>query len=163
MVDPVEAVSGKVSVALKLKGIVKDFSSILGNETLNISGKIDFKNSTGKLKFAPITLQKISGKGEFNDTDWKADLTGFIGSSKVFVNGFCKDGRTDLKANALSVKTDELIAILSSTDKLKIPKLPLTHSLVTFYAQYKSNTPQVDLNKLSAKGYFHPETRNDDL
>lgn len=163
MVDPVEAVSGKVSVALKLKGIVKDFSSILGNETLNISGKIDFKNSTGKLKFAPITLQKISGKGEFNDTDWKADLTGFIGSSKVFVNGFCKDGRTDLKANASSVKTDEIIALVSNTDKLQIPKLPLTHSLVTFNAHYKSNTPQVDLNKLSAKGYFHPETRNDDF
>ena len=160
MVAPVEAISGKVSTAIKIKGFAKDFGEVLKNQTLLISGKIDLKNSNAKIKGLPVSAKNLKGKIEFNDKDWKADLKGLAGSSPITVKGGCKEQRTDIKISGNTLKTDELLLLIAENEKTKLPqisKLPKTHSLITINAEYKSNNDNFDLNKLSAKGYFLPE------
>ena len=160
MVAPVEAISGKVSTTIKIKGFAKDFGEVLKNQTLLISGKIDLKNSNAKIKGLPVSAKNLKGKIEFNDKDWKADLKGLAGSSPITVKGGCKEQRTDIKISGNTLKTDELLLLIAENEKTKLPqisKLPKTHSLITINAEYKSNNDNFDLNKLSAKGYFLPE------
>lgn len=163
MVEPIDKVSGKVKTLINLKGVVKDFSEILNNQTLLISGVIDLKNNTGKLKFSPIYLKGLTGRINFDDTDWKTELTGLIGTSKIYIKGFSKEGRTDLKADADSLRTDELIELISEADKKNFPKLPKTHSLISFNSHYKSNSTELNLNNLNAKGYFKPAVNDADF
>lgn len=156
MVDPVDFVSGKVSTSIKIKGVVKDFGDVLKNNTLLISGVINLTDSKGRLKLAPLTAESLKGKIEFDEQNWKTNLTGLVGTSQILINGVCVDGRTDLKIDAASLKTDELLKTLAMSSDGKFPRLPLTHSFISFNGHYKSNTPDFDVKNLTAHGAFRP-------
>lgn len=156
MVAPVESVSGKVSTAIKVKGVVKDFGEVLKENKLNISGGVNLTDSKGRLKFAPITAEKLRGKIEFSDRSWKTALTGFVGTAKVIINGHCNEGRTDVKLDAAALKTDELLRALTVSSGGKFPQLPSTHSFISLNARYMSDKPEFDVKNISAHGAFHP-------
>ncbi len=156
MVDPIEAVSGKVKADIKIRGIVKDFSTIATNPTLRISGILDLKDIKGKLKYIPVYAEKLKGKIDFDDTNWNAALSGRTGSAPVYIDGGCINGKTDIKINAQNLKTDELIPLILFAEGGKSQQIPKTNSYITFNGRYKSNDKNFDLKNLTAKGYFKP-------
>lgn len=165
LAEPIKEAAGRVVTAINIKGTVKDFSEILNNPTLVISGKLNLKDVTALVKYTPLPIKKLNGLIEFNNDGWKIDLTGFLASSKIKISGFADEARTDIKADAQAVKTDEMIELFiknTKTDsgKFTLQKLPKTNSLVYFNAHYKSNlgikSNGFDMNNLKAEGYFKP-------
>lgn len=162
MVEPIDKISGKVDTKIKVKGQVKDFEELLSNQLLQISGTLLLKDNSVKLKLSPLWINKLNGKIEFDDKNWKTDIAGFIGSSKVNIKGSSQDGKVNLKANGDALKTDELIDILVKAQNNKYPRLPKTNSLITFSGEYKSNTSDFDINKVKAHGQFKPMSNEKD-
>lgn len=162
---PIDKASGDVETAIKIKGIVKDFSKIMENPTLVISGNLKLKNVTGKLKAFPQSINRINGLLDFDNDGWNTDFTGYMGSSKIKIKGFADSERIDIKASGDAIKTDEFIEITSKSEKFKnLSKLPKTNALVFFTGEYKSNTGiqsgKFPLEKLSARGHFAPLKSN---
>lgn len=156
MVAPVESVSGKVSTAIKVKGVVKDFGDVLKDNKLDISGVVNLTDSKGRLKLAPLTAEKLKGRIEFAPKSWKTALTGAIGTAKIVVNGHCNNGKTDLTLDAAALKTDEILKELAVSSKGNFPQLPLTHSYLSFNGRYKSDKPEFDVKNITANGAFKP-------
>ena len=161
MAEPVEKITGNTKVFIKLKGIVKDFSTIEENETLSIIGKFDFTNTCGKLKLAPQALQKMKGFINFDDNGWNTDFYGYLGTSKITIKGYTKNDKTDIKFYGNNLKTDDLIISLLQNKKFKnISSIPKTNSVITFDGEYKSNSGlkdgKINLNNIKANGRFVP-------
>lgn len=162
LAEPIKEATGKVATSIKIKGIVKDFSEILGSQTLVISGKLNLRDVKAVLKHAPIPVEKLNGLIEFDNDGWKIDLSGLIASSKIKIKGYADESRIDIKADAQAINTDEILQLFirSSKNKFHIHKLPKTNSLVFFNAHYKSHfgikSSGFDLNNLTAEGYFKP-------
>lgn len=160
MVEPIEAISGKVDTAIKIKGKVEDFGKFLNNDSMKISGTLLLKNSVLKLKMAPLSLRNLSGKIEFNDVDWKVNLSALLGGSKININGASNGGHVSIKTGGEALKTDELIDLITKIEKNKYLNHPKTNSLITFSGEYKSNSPEFDFTKIKAQGWFAPMKNN---
>ena len=161
IVAPVEAVEGNVLADIKIRGIVKDFGTIADNQTLRISGVLNLNKAggiSGELKGIPLSLHKIKGIINFDNTDWNANLKGFVGTSPVNINGGCINMKTDIKIDAKNLKTDELIPLIFSNEK-NLNSLPKTNSYITFNGHYKSSQKDFDMNNLEAKGYFNQDNK----
>lgn len=158
MADPIESISGKVKTAINLTGIVKDYGDVLKKNTLLFKGVIELADCKGTLKFIPVSVNKLKGKIEFKDTDWKAVLTGKIGTSPLAINGHSANTKTHIKIGANSLKTDELLAICLK-DMFGIQLPVKTDSSISFNAEYNSNSDKFDVNKIKAKGYFIPSQK----
>lgn len=160
MADPIESVSGKVSTKIKIKGVVKDFGDVIKENNLDISGTLNLKNAKGKLKLLFVTADKLRGVINFTNNGWKVSLDGFVGTEKVFINGHSDNGKTDVKIKATALKTDELLNSIHESNKNHFPKLPLTHSIISFNGRYKADKPYFDIKKVTANGIFKPDYNN---
>lgn len=158
MADPIESVSGKVKTSINLTGKVKDYGDVLKENTLSFNGIIELIDCKGAIKFVPVSVNKLKGKIEFKNTNWKTILSGKIGTSPISINGQSSARKTHIKIAANALKTDELSAIcLKDLFDIQFPFK--TDSLISFNAEYNSNNDKFDANKIKAKGFFIPSKK----
>ena len=161
MASPLEKAYGTSNTKIKITGIVKDFSTIATNKTLNISGILDLINVNAKLKQLPLVFQKINGKIEFDNSGWKVNLKANEKRAKINAHGFANQDKIDLKFSADKLNTDEILNCITKEHFIKnISSMPQTNSLISLQGEYKSpygiNETNFAPKYLQAKGYFTP-------
>lgn len=145
IIEPISLVAGSTSMAVKIKGVVKDYGDVLRHNNLDIQGKLNLKDCRAISKFSPIEIEKLNGVVDFNDVNWTVDLKGQLANALIYIKGNSIKLGTNLNISAQNVKISEFIK------KFNLKNVPDINSYLSFNAVYKSTERIIRPEKINAK------------
>ena len=146
--------TGLADINLNLYGQVKNPKNMKFLENMFAKGNLILKDNKIKLAKTNAKLSKITGNIDFDNTDIKLCLKGFLNSSKIDISGKTKDNISDIKISSENFSAGDLISFVPN--KINIPYFKDIEKIKSsFVAHYKGAIDKIDLNRISLKGKIY--------
>lgn len=157
--EKIQKASGKASVDIELKGVVKNFSDLKDVSDLDFSGLAILKNNSVSIENIP-EIKAVNGKIKFDNKDVSADIESSIFDSKFILKAyFDNNEKASVEMHSPALKLDEVFSYAMSTVSRRAD-IPKTGALLNFKASYSGNPYKINPENINAKGYLVPQKRN---
>ena len=134
-IPPIKTIEGKLNIALKLSGKVKNIDEFKLGESVKASGKIKLLGNNITFGGLQVAIRNLMGDINFNGNNADFDLYSIFDKSKIKIRGKVKDNVLNLKAkldDTYFLYSDIPVKIFSGNIELNNNKLTLYKVNATF-------------------------------
>lgn len=155
VVKPFQNPQGIADVFLNIYGTAKNAEEVVFNQDLFSKGTITLHNAKTTMQDTFLPFTGVNGVVNFNQYDSDYDVTGFIRTSKVKVNGTGSNSMIDLKAHSDKFLLEDIFDLLHSGATLPYQK-EIGKIYVNFDGAYKgqADADNIDYKKIKVDGHF---------
>ena len=137
IIPPLETITGKINLKLKVYGVIPDIYDIQFNKNLFAKGEIGLLNNS--FGYKGVRVDKTNGNIKFEGTNAEADIETTLGSSKVHAMASVKNNIADLKITASQFNVCQAFALPGEFGSIVIDLL----------TTYKGRIDDIELNKIN--------------